>query len=114
MNQAKSGVFTSYLVGFFLSILLTLVAYFIVLERVFDPGILVVIIIGLGVIQMFIQLFFFLHLGQEPKPYWNSQLFLFMLTILVILVVGSLWIMHHLSYNVMPMDQELHMREGIL
>lgn len=61
---------------------------------------------------MFIQLFFFLHLGQESKPYWNSQLFLFMLTILVILVIGSLWIMHNLSYNVMPMDHD--MREGIL
>ncbi|QZA58770.1 cytochrome o ubiquinol oxidase subunit IV [Candidatus Rhabdochlamydia porcellionis] len=101
MNQ-ETGVFKSYLIGFLLSILLTLVAYFIVVEHVFSSGILVSTIIGLGVVQMFIQLLFFLHLGQEPKPYWNSLLFLFMLTILVILVIGSLWIMENLKYNVMP------------
>lgn len=100
MNQ-ETGVFKSYLIGFLLSILLTLVAYFIVVEHVFSSGILVSTIIGLGIVQMFIQLLFFLHLGQEPKPYWNSQLFLFMLTILVILVIGSLWIMENLKYNVM-------------
>ncbi|PWU15944.1 MAG: cytochrome o ubiquinol oxidase subunit IV [Chlamydiae bacterium] len=101
MNQ-ETGAFTSYLVGFLLSILLTLAAYFIVVEHVFSSRILVPTIIGLGIVQMLIQLLFFLHLGQEPKPYWNCQLFLFMLTILIILVIGSLWIMQNLKYNVMP------------
>ncbi|MGL4539765.1 MAG: cytochrome o ubiquinol oxidase subunit IV [Candidatus Rhabdochlamydia sp.] len=107
MNQ-EVGAFKTYVIGFALSILLTLVAYFIVVEHVFNNGVLVSTIIGLGVVQMLIQLLFFLHLGQEPKPYWNCQLFLFMLTILVILVIGSLWIMHNLSYNVMP-----NMKEGM-
>ncbi len=101
MNQ-ETGVFKAYLTGFLLSILLTLVAYFIVVEHIFNNRVLVSTIIGLGIIQMFIQLLFFLHLGQEPKPYWNCQLFLFMLTILLILVMGSLWIMENLRYNVMP------------
>ncbi|KAG6558942.1 Cytochrome bo(3) ubiquinol oxidase subunit 4 [Candidatus Rhabdochlamydia oedothoracis] len=101
MNQ-ETGAFKSYLTGFFLSILLTLAAYFLVVEHVFSSRVLISIIIGLGIVQMFIQLLFFLHLGQEPKPYWNSQLFLFMITILVILVIGSLWIMENLRYNVMP------------
>lgn len=115
MNQTRFKAFTSYLVGFLLSILLTLAAYFLVLEKIFEPRVLVFVIIGFGIVQMFIQLLFFLHLGQESKPYWNSQLFLFMLAILAIVVIGSLWIMHHLSYNVMPtMETELHMREGIL
>lgn len=101
MNQ-ETGAFTSYLIGFLLSILLTLAAYFIVVEHVFSSRALVSTIIGLGIVQMLIQLLFFLHLGQEPKPYWNCQLFLFMLTILIILVIGSLWIMENLKYNVMP------------
>ncbi|MEK7339834.1 MAG: cytochrome o ubiquinol oxidase subunit IV [Verrucomicrobiota bacterium] len=101
MNQ-ETGVFKAYLTGFLLSILLTLAAYFIVVEHIFNNRVLVSTIIGLGIIQMFIQLLFFLHLGQEPKPYWNCQLFLFMLTILLILVMGSLWIMENLRYNVMP------------
>ncbi|MDR2540173.1 MAG: cytochrome o ubiquinol oxidase subunit IV [Chlamydiales bacterium] len=101
MNR-ETGVFKSYLMGFLLSILLTLLAYFVVVERVLSSGILVAAIIGLGIVQMFVQLLFFLHLGQEPKPYWNCQLFLFMLTILVILIIGSLWIMENLKYHVMP------------
>lgn len=100
MNQ-ETGAFKAYLIGFLLSILLTLAAYFIVVENVFSNRILVSTIIGLGIVQMLIQLLFFLHLGQEPKPYWNCQLFLFMLTILIILVIGSLWIMENLKYNVM-------------
>lgn len=107
MNQeVGSGAFRSYLIGFLLSILLTLVAYFMVVEHAFSHRILVFTTIGLGIVQMFIQLLFFLHLGQESKPYWNCQLFFFMLTILVILVVGSLWIMQNLNYNVMPNMQE--------
>ena len=101
MNQ-ETGAFKSYLTGFLLSILLTLVAYFIVVEHVFSSRILIYTIIGLGILQMLIQLLFFLHLGQEPKPYWNCQLFLFMITILLIIVIGSLWIMENLRYNVMP------------
>lgn len=101
MNQ-ETGAFKSYLTGFLLSILLTLVAYFIVVEHVFSSRILIYTIIGLGIVQMLIQLLFFLHLGQEPKPYWNCQLFLFMITILLIIVIGSLWIMENLRYNVMP------------
>ncbi|HEV3270305.1 MAG TPA: cytochrome o ubiquinol oxidase subunit IV [Candidatus Rhabdochlamydia sp.] len=99
MNQ-KTGA--ACLTGFLLSILLTLAAYFMVVEHIFNSRALICTIIGLGIIQMFIQLLFFLHLGQESKPYWNSQLFLFMLTILLILVLGSLWIMENLRYNVMP------------
>lgn len=102
MNQTRSKALTSYLVGFLLSILLTLAAYFLVWEKVFEPRILVFVISSFGIVQMFVQVVFFLHLGQESKPYWNSQLFLFMLIILAIVVIGSLWIMHHLSYNVMP------------
>jgi cytochrome o ubiquinol oxidase operon protein cyoD len=101
MNQ-ETGAFKAYLTGFLLSILLTLAAYFMVVEQVFNSRVLVFTIIGLGIIQMFIQLLFFLHLGQEPKPYWNCQLFFFMLIILIILVMGSLWIMENLRYNVMP------------
>lgn len=101
MNQ-ETRAFKSYLTGFLLSILLTLTSYFLVVEHVFSSEILISTIIVLGIIQMLIQLLFFLHLGQESKPYWKFQLFLFMITILLILIIGSLWIMENLKYNLMP------------
>jgi cytochrome o ubiquinol oxidase operon protein cyoD len=108
-RQAKSkGSFTSYLLGFILSILLTLSAYFLVREQVFSRWVLTLSIVGLGVIQMFIQLLFFLHLGSESKPRWNLLSFLFMTMVVLILVFGSLWIMYNLEERVMPSMHATH------
>lgn len=97
-NSTKSPL-KSYVLGFVLSILLTLVAYFFVVLKTFSPTVLFSVIMGLGVIQAVIQLVLFLHLGKEGKPHWNTMTFLFMLSILLIVVLGSLWIMAHLEYN---------------
>lgn len=102
MENSTNSHFKSYVWAFILSIVLTLAAYFFVVEKVFSPGILLGVIIGLGVVQAFIQLVLFLHLGREGKPHWNTITFLFMLSILLIVVIGSLWIMNHLEYNMMP------------
>ncbi len=102
MENSTNSHFKSYVWAFILSIVLTLAAYFFVVEKVFSPGVLLGVIIGLGVVQAFVQLVLFLHLGREGKPHWNTLTFLFMLSILLIVVIGSLWIMNHLEYNMMP------------
>ncbi len=99
-NSTKSPL-KSYVLGFVLSIVLTLAAYFFVVLKTFSPGILLSVIMGLGVIQAVIQLVLFLHLGKEGKPHWNTLTFLFMLSVLLIVVLGSLWIMAHLDYNML-------------
>ncbi len=62
-------------------------------------------ILGFGVLQMLVQLLFFLHLGRGPKPSWQ-QIFLG-LTVAAILVVvgGSIVITKNLHYNMTPTDQ---------
>lgn len=88
--------------GFVLSIFLTLVAYVLVRgfqEHLFPQLPVVPIILGLGVLQAFIQLVLFLHLGDEPKPRLNLLTFLFMLSVVIIIAVGTIWIMAHLNYN---------------
>lgn len=96
------GEYKSYVIGFVLSVLLTLTAYFLVVEQVFAGFPLVLAISTLAFIQVIVQLVFFLHLGSEPSPYWNLITFLFMLVILLILVCGTLWIMYHLDYAMRP------------
>lgn len=86
--------------AFLFSILLTLAAFFLV-RSLPKSGALQVIIGILGLVQAWIQLFVFLHLGREPKPRWNLIVFLFTVMVTLILVIGSLWIMHHLNYNLM-------------
>jgi cytochrome o ubiquinol oxidase subunit IV len=51
-----------------------------------------------AVLQLFVQLFFFLHLGREEKPRWNSVSMSFAVFVVVVIVFGSLWIMSHLQH----------------
>ncbi len=91
-----------YALGFAWSIALTLGAYVAVVNQLLGRRELIIYIMVLALIQVWVQLYFFLHLGSEAKPQWNVWTFLFMTLILLIIVIGSLWIMHNLNYNMMP------------
>ena len=92
-----------YVIGFVVSLALTLGAYFMVIGNHLT-GLAVLIGLGvLAVIQMIVQLYYFLHLGGEARPRYRLASFLFMALILFIIVAGSIWIMSHLDYNMMNM-----------
>jgi cytochrome o ubiquinol oxidase operon protein cyoD len=95
------GTLRSYLIGFITSILLTMTSFSLVITRLFSGKTLVLAIIGLALVQAIFQLLFFLHLGQEPKPRWETLIFFFMVMVLLIVVLGSLWIMYDLKDRVM-------------
>ncbi len=99
------GLLKSYIIGFVLSIVLTLAAYFPVQMQVnsdhkVDSHLpIIIFIILLAFAQMIVQLLFFLHLGQEAKPRWKSFMFVSFISVVLIVVVSSIWIMTHLNYN---------------
>ncbi len=108
----------SYVTGFVSSVGLTLVAYYVVVDRAFGVGALTYTVAGLAVLQLIVQLIFFLHIGQEKGTHWKLVTFIFAVLVILIVVVGSLWIMHNLDYNMMNMspDQQkiyMHNNEGI-
>lgn len=94
--------FKPVIIGFILSILLVLAAYFIVIEHALVGWNLTFLIIGIGTLQALLQFVFFLHLGIEAKPRWGLMIFLFMVLVTLVIVLGSLWIMHNLDYHIMP------------
>lgn len=110
-NREKHGSYATYITGFILSIILTLVAFYFVSAEVFAGWRLVYAITILAVGQLLVQLLFFLHLGREKRPRWNLVAFLFMLLVIVILVIGSLWIMHNLNYHMEIHDIDSHIME---
>ncbi len=91
-----------YIMGFCWSVILTIAAYIAVVNQMLSRNELITYITVLALLQVTVQLYFFLHLGDESKPRWNLWTFLFMGSILLIIVIGSLWIMHNLNYNMMP------------
>jgi len=99
------GTVGSYVMGFGYSLVLTLGAYLLVTHHAFQGIDLIVAIIVLAAIQLVVQLTCFLHLGKESSPRWNLLVFSFMAIVLVILVVGSLWIMSNLNYRMTPQQQ---------
>jgi cytochrome o ubiquinol oxidase subunit IV len=108
----------AYIIGFVSSVATTLIAYALVVNRVWPTGVLIIVIAALAVVQLAIQLIFFLHLGEEKGPRWKLVTFSFALIVVGILVVGSLWIMDNLNYNMMhftpaQQDQYLKDNEGI-
>lgn len=102
-HELGYGTPKTYTTGFVLSLLLTFIAFFLVYKRFLSRDVLMGTLVGLALIQLFVQLHFFLNFGRESKPRWNTLLFIFMGVVVVILVFGSLWIMHNLNYRMMPM-----------
>ncbi|MBI5798725.1 MAG: cytochrome C oxidase subunit IV family protein, partial [Candidatus Yonathbacteria bacterium] len=60
---------------------------------------LVYVAVGFALAQLLIQVVFFLHLHKKSKPHWNLIVFIFTFFIVAVLVVGSLWVMYNLNYN---------------
>jgi cytochrome o ubiquinol oxidase operon protein cyoD len=101
-NSADHGTVKSYIVGFILSIILTMGSFglFMVdgVPRNWQfPGLLI-----LCVIQIFVQLVFFLHMGTASSQRSNMAAFLFAVLIMGIVVVGSLWVLTNMNANMMP------------
>ncbi|MCX6995084.1 MAG: cytochrome o ubiquinol oxidase subunit IV [Chlamydiae bacterium] len=95
------GTYKAYAIGFFFSILLTLISFILVIEKLLPRTLLIYSIVGMALIQGVVQLLFFLHLRKGLKPHWEPLIFYFMVLILLIIVVGSLWIMKDLDDRMM-------------
>jgi cytochrome o ubiquinol oxidase operon protein cyoD len=89
-------------IGFVLSFMFIVAAYLIVRNHHLSGVLLSITIYGMAIVQVLIQLIFFLHLGLESKPHWNSITFLFTVLVIILVIGGSLWIMHNLNYDLMP------------
>lgn len=98
----------SYVTGFLLSLVTTVAAYEVVSGRAYSKHGMIVAVAVLALTQFMVQMLFFMHLGHEKGPRWKSLVLLFMTGVVAIIVFGSLWIMHHLDYNMMSSKQMQH------
>jgi len=101
-DHAAHGSIKSYIVGFALSILLTLGSFGLVMGGTVSHTLAVPGLIVLCVAQLLVQLVFFLHMGASKSQRDNTMTFLFTVVILAIIVGGSLWVLHNMNANMMP------------
>lgn len=98
MNKSQ---ITRYSLGFVGSVALTLAAYLLVTQSSVSGTTLLAAIAILAIIQLFVQMICFLHLGEEDKPRWQTRAFIAMGGALLFIVFGSIWIMNNLDYHMM-------------
>ena len=92
-----------YVKGFILAVILTAIPFWLVMGDVIGNFKLAVFaILALAVIQIVVHMVFFLHMNPRSEGGWNMLALIFTLVILVILMAGSLWVMHHMNANMMP------------
>lgn len=99
MKNLDKKQIKNYIAGFAFSIVLTIIPYYLVTGDKLAGNKLIFALLGYAVLQLFVQLYYFLHLGEESRPRWNLMTFSFMITAILIIVLGSLWIMNNINYN---------------
>lgn len=97
-------------IGLGISVVLTVSAFLLVYSNlIYGPAIPVALLV-LAIGQMGIHLVFFLHVTTGPDNTNNVLALAFGVMVVFLIVAGSVWIMNHLSQNMMPMDQLLQMQ----
>ncbi|CUU23203.1 cytochrome o ubiquinol oxidase subunit IV [Duffyella gerundensis] len=91
----------SYMVGFILSIILTGIPFWMVMDGSASHTTIIGVVVACAVVQVIVHLIYFLHLDTKTEGGWNMVAIVFSALIILIVVVGSLWIMWNLNYNMM-------------
>lgn len=113
--SSSSPSVRAYTMGFILSILLTITPFLVVKYGASGGRVLLLTLVGFALLQLAVQLVFFLHLDRGRDRRWNIIAFAFAALVVFIVVVGSLWIMRNLNYHMMPqdMDKSIIQDEGL-
>lgn len=96
---AGRGSLRRYATGFVLSVVLTAIAFGMVMYGSWSRSFTVAAILAAAVVQIMVHLHYFLHLDASSRARWNVLALLFALLIMVLIVGGTLWIMTHLQYR---------------
>lgn len=110
-HDSEHGTVASYVVGFVLSLIFTFIPYYMVVNKTVSGSALLAAILGFALVQMFIQIFFFLHLGRGPKPFYNIVFFFATAITILVVVAGSVFIMNNLYHNMAPEEVALKLAQ---
>ncbi|GEO24914.1 hypothetical protein AAC03nite_06990 [Alicyclobacillus acidoterrestris] len=82
-----------YILGYLLSLVLTAISFVLALTHSMHVGPLIVLLTILGALQIFVQLFFFMHITEGDGPPFHSVLLLLGLIFTFAVALMSVWIM---------------------
>ena len=104
-HQEATANYLSYTAGLVLAILLTITSFVVAQTNLlWPPGISVGLIV-LAFAQIGVHLVFFLHLGSGPESTNNILALAFGVLVVFLVIVGSIWIIANLNWNMMEMPR---------
>lgn len=103
-----------YLTGFVLSLVLTAIPFALVMGKgVQNSTALAVVLLAFAAVQIVVHMVYFLHMNARSEGGWNLLALVFTAVLVVIVLSGSLWVMHHLNTNMMPGAHEMQGMQGV-
>jgi len=97
------ATFKGYMTGFVLSVILTAIPFWLVMAKVFDkPSTTIMVVLAFAAVQIVVHMIYFLHMDAKSEGGWNMLALVFTVVLVVITLAGSLWVMFHLTSNMMP------------
>lgn len=107
-DQETHASYRAYLVGFGLSVVLTVIPFWLVMSGAeVSLPLALTVIFGLGAIQIMVHVYYFLHVTVKAEEGWQAMSLVFTAIILVIILAGSIWVMFHLHENMMPAHEQI-------
>ena len=92
-----------YFNGFVLSVVLTAIPFALVMtDTISNSTLAAVVILLFAAVQVVVHMIYFLHMNTKSEGGWNLLALVFTAVLVIIVLSGSLWVMHHLNSNMMP------------
>jgi cytochrome o ubiquinol oxidase subunit IV len=95
-NQAHTEHHDSpkqYIIGYILSLILTILPMVLVFNHMMSTTPLIITILAMATLQIFVQLFFFMHVNEGEKPAYHVMALILGAVFAVTIIAGSIWIM---------------------
>lgn len=102
IHHNSHGSVKSYVVGMLLSLVLTFASFGVVMTHVVPRSMGLTAVVVLCAVQLVVQLRYFLHLGSSADQRANTGIFFCTALLIVIIVAGSLWVIHNANVNMTP------------
>ena len=97
------GSYSGYLKGFLFSVVLTAIPFALVMAGGFESRALTgFIVLACALVQVLVHMVYFLHMNTKSDGGWNFVAAMFTIIVVVIMLSGSLWVMHNMNTNMMP------------
>jgi cytochrome o ubiquinol oxidase operon protein cyoD len=105
------GSFSTYLLGFVLSVVLTAIPFWLVMGGALpSKQITALVIMAFAIVQIVVHMIYFLHMSTKSENGWSMMALIFTIVMVVIALSGSLWVMNHLNSNMMPIHEMTGMK----